>query len=161
MEVMEISRQIMTNMDAFKGCKPALHNSEIVIIRGIPRAKLKPEDFEQKLKDLLKELNIKKVYLNSKRAEILTKEVDRQIKLARGIDDEYQGLSGVEMIKQSFEQSGFVADYIVGEYENLAAYVVMWMDKSGSGPMFVETMIIRTDALKTNFFINEVIDMES
>ena len=148
MEILELSRQIMTYLDAFNGCKPALHNSEIVIIRGISRAKLTPEGFEQKLKDLLKELNIKEVYLNSKRAEILTKEVDRQIKLATGIDDEYQGLSGVEMMKQSFEQSGFAADYIVGEYENLAAYVVMWMDKSGAGPMFAETMIIRTDAIE-------------
>lgn len=148
MEVLELSRQIMTYLNAFQGSKPALHNSEIVIIRGISRTKLKPEDFQQKLKDLLNDVNIKEVYLNSKRAEILTKEVDRQIKLATGIDDEYQGLSGVEMMKQTFEQSGFVADYIVGEYENLAAYVVMWMDQSGAGPMFVETMIVKTDSIE-------------
>ena len=34
MEVMEISRKVMENMDAFEGCKPVVHSTESVIIRG-------------------------------------------------------------------------------------------------------------------------------
>ena len=31
----------------------------------------------------------------------------------------------------------------IGQIDDLAVYVVLYMDKSGFGPMFVETMVLR------------------
>ena len=61
MEVMEVSRKIMDYLDAFKGSKPVVHNSEAMIIRGKSATKLKPEEIVPKLEELFKELNIEKI----------------------------------------------------------------------------------------------------
>ena len=77
MEVMEVSRKIMDYLDAFKGSKPVVHNSEAMIIRGKSATKLKPEEIVPKLEELFKELNIEKIEINSERARILTNQVDQ------------------------------------------------------------------------------------
>ena len=41
--------------------------------------------------------------------------------------------------------TGFHAEYAIGQIDDLVVYVVLYMDKSGFGPMFVETMVIRYD----------------
>lgn len=147
MEVMEVSRKIMDYLDAFKGSKPVVHNSEAMIIRGKSATKLKPEDIVLKLEELFKELNIEKIEINSERARILTNQVDQTFRNTTEVFDESNGIAGIEKLKHTFEITGFEADYLVGQLEDMAIYVVMWLDKSGFGPMFVEAMVVKLHSL--------------
>ena len=147
MEVMEVSRKIMDYLDAFKGSKPVVHNSEAMIIRGKSATKLKPEEIVPKLEELFKELNIEKIEINSERARILTNQVDQTFRNTTEVFDEYNGIAGIEKLKHTFEITGFEADYLVGQLEDMAIYVVMWLDKSGFGPMFVEAMVVKLHSL--------------
>ena len=140
MEVMEVSRKIMNYLDAFKGSKPVVHNSEAMIIRGKSATKLKPEEIVPKLEELFKELNIEKI-------EILTNQVDQTFRNTTEVFDESNGIAGIEKLKHTFEITGFEADYLVGQLEDMAIYVVMWLDKSGFGPMFVEAMVVKLHSL--------------
>ena len=142
MEVMEISRQIMVKMDAFKGSKPVLHNQDAMLIRGKSTIKLTKEEMQPRLDALFEELNIKKIETNSEKAKNLTDKVDESLRKVTEVYDESQGLSGIEKLKHTFEITGFDAEYIIGQIEDTAVYVVVWVDKSGFGPMFVETMVI-------------------
>ena len=143
MEVIEVSRSIMDYLDAFKGSKPVLHNPEAMIIRGKSATKLKPEEIVPKLNDLFKNMNIKKIEVNSERARIITNQVDQTFRNTTEVFDESNGISGIEKLKHTFEITGFEADYLIGELEDMAIYVVMWLDKSGFGPMFVESMVVK------------------
>lgn len=143
MEVIEVSRSIMDYLDAFKGSKPVLHNPEAMIIRGKSATKLKPEAIVPKLNDLFNDMNIKKIEVNSERARIITNQVDQTFRNTTEVFDESNGISGIEKLKHTFEITGFEADYLIGELEDMAIYVVMWLDKSGFGPMFVESMVVK------------------
>lgn len=147
MEVMEVSRKIMDYLDAFKGSKPVVHNSEAMIIRGKSATKLKPEEIVPKLEELFKELNIEKIEINSERARILTNQVDQTFRNTTEVFDESNGIAGIEKLKHTFEITGFEADYLVGQLEDMAIYVVMWLDKSSFGPMFVEAMVVKLHSL--------------
>lgn len=147
MEVMEVSRKIMDYLDAFKGSKPVVHNSEAMIIRGKSATKLKPEEIVPKLEELFKELNIEKIEINSEMARILTNQVDQTFRNTTEVFDESNGIAGIEKLKHTFEITGFEADYLVGQLEDMAIYVVMWLDKSGFGPMFVEAMVVKLHSL--------------
>lgn len=147
MEVMEVSRKIMDYLDAFKGSKPVVHNSEAMIIRGKSATKLKPEEIVPNLEELFKELNIEKIEINSERARILTNQVDQTFRNTTEVFDESNGIAGIEKLKHTFEITGFEADYLVGQLEDMAIYVVMWLDKSGFGPMFVEAMVVKLHSL--------------
>ena len=143
MEVMAISRPIMEKMDAFKGCKPVVHSTESMIIRGKTYNKVKPENMYSRLLELFDELNIKKIEKESVRARKLTDHIDSVFRKTEEVYDESNGLDGIERLKNTFEMTGFHAEYAIGQIEDLAVYVVLYMDKSGFGPMFVETMVIR------------------
>lgn len=148
MEVMELSRKIMDYLGAFKGSRPVVHNPEAMIIRGKAEHKLKPEEILPKLNNLFKDLGIKKVQVNSERARVLTDQVDATFRKTTDVFDESHGIAGIEKLKHTFEITGFEADYLVGEIEDIATYVVMWMDKSGFGPMFVEAMVVKVHPLE-------------
>ena len=137
----------MDYLDAFKGSKPVVHNSEAMIIRGKSATKLKPEEIVPKLEELFKELNIEKIEINSERARILTNQVDQTFRNTTEVFDESNGIAGIEKLKHTFEITGFEADYLVGQLEDMAIYVVMWLDKSGFGPMFVEAMVVKLHSL--------------
>ncbi len=145
MEVMEISRPIMEKMDAFKGCKPVVHSTESMIIRGKTHNKVKPENMYSRLMELFDELNIKKIEKESEKARKYTDQIDSVFRKTEEVYDESKGLDGIENLKNIFETTGFHAEYAIGQIDDLAVYVVLYMDRSGFGPMFVETMIIRLD----------------
>ena len=143
MEVMEISRQVMEKMDAFQGCKPVVHSTESVIIRGKTHNKVKPDNMYSRLMELFDELNIKKIEKESNKARDFTDKVDTILRKTEEVYDQSNGLDGIEKLKNTFEMTGFYAEYAIGQIEDLIVYVVLYMDKSGFGPMFVETMVLR------------------
>ncbi len=147
MEIMDLSRQIMKNLDAFEGSKPVVHNSEVMLIRGKTNTKLKEDEIIPKLEELYNSLNIDIISVNSPKARTVTDQVEATLRSTNEVIDESNGLDGIERIKHSFEITGFVAEYLIGQIEDVGVYVVMYMDKSGYGPMFVETMVARLHPL--------------
>jgi hypothetical protein len=93
--------------------------------------------------ELFNELGIKKIEKESEKARKFTDYVDTVFRKTEEVYDEPNGIEGIEKLKSVFESTGFNAEYAIGEIDDLAVYVVLYMDKSGFGPMFVETMIIR------------------
>jgi hypothetical protein len=145
MEVLQVSRDIITYLDAFKGSKPVTKSNEVIIVRGKSAHKLKPEEVQPKLEELFKEMEFKEVQVTSEKAQEITTQVDEKIRKTNEIMEDPADVLGLEKMKESFEITGFEADYMIGTKEDIAAYVVMWMDKSGFGPMFVETMVVKLD----------------
>lgn len=146
MEVIEVSRQIMEYLGVFKGSKPVLHDSDAMIIKGKTHDKLKEEEIIPKLEELFDYLNIKKVHLSSQKARTLTDRVDLKLRNVAEVIDQSAGIAGLERMKQSFEMTGFIADYLVGQMDDdIVVYVMVWFDKSEYWPMFVESAVIRLD----------------
>lgn len=142
MEVMQISRPIMEYLDAFVGCKPVVHSNESLIIRGKTYTKFEKEEMLPKLLEMFDHFKIKNIEKESKRAREITDKADGIFRKTEEVYDESKGLDGIENIKQIFESTGFNAEYVIGQIEDLAVYVVLYTDKSGFGPMFVETMVL-------------------
>lgn len=142
MEVMQMSRPIMEYLDAFEGCKPVVHSTESMIIRGKTHNKFEREEMLPKLLEMFEHFNITNIEKESKKAREITDKADSIFKKTEEVYDEFNGLDGIEKIKQIFESTGFNAEYVIGQIDDLAVYVVLYTDKSGFGPMFVETMIL-------------------
>lgn len=146
MEVIEVSRQIMEYLGVFKGSKPVLHNAEAMIIKGKTHDKLKQDEIIPKLEELFEHLNIRRVYLSSQKAKKFTDRADKKLRKVAEVYDESAGISGLERMKMSFEMTGCVAEYIIGEMDSdIVVYVMVWFDKSEYWPMFVESAVIKLD----------------
>lgn len=146
MHVMEISREIMDYLNAFRGSKPVVHNSDSMIIKGICGDKIEVDDRRSKLESLLEHLDFKEISAESERANTITQKIDQVFRNTTGVFDQSNGIGGIERLKHTFEITGFAIDYIIGLKENIAVFVAMWSDKSGVGPMFVEAMVVNIDA---------------
>lgn len=142
MEVMQMSRPIMEYLDAFEGCKPVVHSTESMIIRGRTHNKFEADEMLPKLLEMFEHFNIKNIEKESNKAREITDKADSIFRKTEEVYDESNGLEGIEKIKQVFESTGFNAEYVIGQIEDLAVYVVLYTDQSGFGPMFVETMIL-------------------
>ncbi|RAP51062.1 MAG: hypothetical protein BZ133_03960 [Methanosphaera sp. SHI613] len=146
MEVIEVSRQIMEYLGVFKGSKPVLHNSDAMIVKGKTHDKLKEDEIIPKLEELFEHMNIKRVYITSQKAKSLTDRVDQKLRRVAEVIDESAGISGLERMKSSFEMTGCVADYMIGQMDSdIAVYVMVWFDRSEYWPMFVESAVIKLD----------------
>lgn len=146
MEVIEVSRQIMEYLGVFKGSKPVLHNSDAMIVKGKTHDKLKEDEIIPKLEELFEHMNIKRVYITSQKAKSLTDRVDQKLRRVAEVIDESAGISGLERMKSSFEMTGCVADYLIGQMDSdIAVYVMVWFDRSEYWPMFVESAVIKLD----------------
>lgn len=146
MEVIEITRQVMEELGVFKGSKPVLKESEAMIIKGMTHERLEKDEIIPTLEALFKKMNIKRVYLESKSARTITDRIDQKFRKVTEVYDEANGIEGIERLKNTFEMTGFIADYLIGITEDeIAVYVVMWMDNTGFGPRFVETMAVQLD----------------
>jgi len=146
MEVIEVSRQIMEYLGVFKGSKPVLHNSDAMIVKGKTHDKLKEDEIIPKLEELFEHMNIKRVYITSQKAKSITDRVDQKLRRVAEVIDESAGISGLERMKSSFEMTGCVADYLIGQMDSdIAVYVMVWFDRSEYWPMFVESAVIKLD----------------
>jgi hypothetical protein len=91
-------------------------------------------------------MNIKRVYITSQKAKSITDRVDQKLRRVAEVIDESAGISGLERMKSSFEMTGCVADYMIGQMDSdIAVYVMVWFDRSEYWPMFVESAVIKLD----------------
>ncbi|MDO5852168.1 MAG: DUF2120 family protein [Methanobacteriaceae archaeon] len=144
MELIEISKRIITSLDAFEGSRPVVNSREVIIVRGRSKLKIKAKDIKPKLNEIFKDLNLKKESIESERVEKIVGQIDARLRMTNDIIDTPNVL-GIEKLKNSFEVTGSAVEYLIGTKDNIVVFLVMGMDKSGMGPKFVETMISKID----------------
>lgn len=53
---------------------------------------------------------------------------------------------GIYRLKESFESMNCHTDYALGIIGQIAVFLVLWKDKSGMGPLFVELVVSNAEA---------------
>jgi hypothetical protein len=130
----------MGELEAFEGSRPALDASNILIVRGMSRKKITAHDMANVLSKLLKKLGAKEVDVFSDEATDVIGIMDERIRNNVEIQGETD-VYGIYRLKESLEAMNCDVEYSLGIMDNAGIFIVMWADKSGVGPRFVEVVV--------------------
>lgn len=136
----KVASTIMGELEAFEGSRPALDASNILIVRGMSRKKIAAHDMAKVLSKLLKKLGAKEVDVFSDEATDVIGIMDERIRNNVEIQGETD-VYGIYRLKESLEALNCDVEYSLGIMGNAGIFVVMWADKSGIGPRFVELVV--------------------
>jgi len=146
MRTHNIAGLIMGGLEAFEGSRAAMDTSQMLIVKGMSRKRMKPEDLGSTLDQLMKDLGVVELDLYSEEAGDILGLMDEQIRASVPIESETD-IAGIYRLKESFESMNCHTDYRMGLIEgDIAIFVVIWKDKSGMGPLFVEVVISLMEA---------------
>jgi hypothetical protein len=141
----EIAGKIMSELEAFHGSRPAIDTPQILIVRGMSKKKLDPEELSIKITDLMKGLGARKMDIFSEEATDVIGVMDENIRARVDIPGETD-VYGIYRLKESFESMNCHTEYALGTIGQLAIFLVLWKDKSGMGPLFVELVVSNSEA---------------
>jgi len=136
----KVASTIMGELGAFEGSRPALDASNILIVRGMSRKKIAAHDMAKVLSKLLKKLGAKEVDVFSDEATDVIGIMDERIRNNVEIQGETD-VYGIYRLKESLEAMNCDVEYSLGIMDNAGIFIVMWADKSGIGPRFVEVVV--------------------
>jgi len=136
----KVASTIMGELEAFEGSRPALDASNILIVRGMSRKKIAAHDMAKVLSKLLKKLGAKEVDVFSDEATDVIGIMDERIRNNVEIQGETD-VYGIYRLKESLEAMNCDVEYSLGIMDNAGIFIVMWADKSGIGPRFVEVVV--------------------
>jgi hypothetical protein len=131
---------IMGQLEAFDGSKPAIDSDRILIVRGRSKKRLKIEDMGAELDNVLERLDAINIDLFSDEATDIIGVMDEHIRNIEKINTE-TNLAGIHKMKDSFENMGCAVEYRLAKTNKLGIFLILWKDKSGIGPCFVEIVI--------------------
>ncbi len=140
MKIHEVAGDIMTSLEAFHGSRPSMDTSQMLIVRGMSRKNIKPEELDSAVYNVLNEIGARKIEVFSDEAKDVIGVMDEYI---RG-QVEIQGdtdIYGIYRLKESFEAMNCHVEYSLALLDGIAIFLVLWMDKSGIGPKFVELVL--------------------
>lgn len=140
MKTRNIAGQIMGQLDAFEGSKAAMDTAQLLIVRGRSRNKINPEDLGPKITQILEDLKARQLDMYSDETADIITIMDEQIRSQVEIPGETD-VYGIYRLRESFENMNCHADYGMGLLDDIAIFIVLWKDKSGVGPMFVELVV--------------------
>lgn len=140
MKTHEIAGNIMTSLEAFHGSKPSIDTPQILIVRGMSRKEMKPEDLSLVVSGVLNEIGAHKIEVFSEEAKNIIGIMDENIRDQVEIQGETD-IYGIYRLKDSFEAMNCHMEYALGLIDNIAVFMILWMDKSGFGPKFVELVV--------------------
>ncbi len=140
MNTRNIAGQIMGQLEAFEGSKAAMDTTELLIVRGKSRQKIKPEELGPTISQLLKDMEARELDMFSDETANIISIIDEQIRSQVQIQGETD-IYGIYRLKESFENMNCHADYGMGLADDIAIFIVLWKDKSGIGPLFVELVV--------------------
>jgi hypothetical protein len=136
----------MGGLEAFEGSRAAMDTSQMLIVRGMSRKSLQPDELGSALDQLLKDLGVKEMDLYSDEAGDIVGIMDEQIRATVPIQSETD-IAGIYRLKESFEAMNCHTAYRMGLMGgDIAIFVVIWKDKSGIGPLFVEVVVSLLEA---------------
>jgi hypothetical protein len=140
MRTREIAGQIMGQLEAFEGSKAAMDTTELLIVRGRSRQRIPPEELESTISQILQRLGAQKLDMYSDETADIITIMDEQIRSQVSIQEETD-IYGIYRLKESFENMNCHADYGIGVVDDIAIFIILWKDKSGIGPLFVELVV--------------------
>ncbi len=140
MKTRNIAGQIMGQLEAFEGSKAAMDTAELLIVRGKSRQRIKPEELGPTISQILKDMEARELDMFSDETADIITIIDEQIRSQVQIQGETD-IYGIYRLKESFENMNCHADYGMGLVNDIAIFIVLWKDKSGIGPLFVELVI--------------------
>jgi hypothetical protein len=141
----EVAGKVMTQLEAFHGSKPAIDTPQILIVKGMSRKKVNPENLEDVVSNVLKNLGAKKIDMVSEDATNIIGIMDENIRSKVEIQGETD-VYGIYRMKQSFEAMNCHLEYSLGLIGDIALFLVIWKDRSGVGPLFVELVVSNMEA---------------
>lgn len=141
----EVAGQIMTILEAFHGSKPSMDTPQMLIVRGMSRKEMEPEDLAPIVSNLFHEMGIRRIDVFSKEAKDLIGIMDENIRSQVEIQGETD-IYGIYRLKESFEAMNCHMEYALGILNQIAIFMVLWMDKSGFGPKFVELVVANLES---------------
>ncbi len=136
----DLAGRIMSSLEAFDGSRSALDAPQILIVRGISKKRFDKEETSVLLSNLLQELGAEKIDLFSDEAGDIIGIMDENIRKNVEITGETD-VYGIYRLKKSFEAMNFHVEYVLGLLDDVGIFIVLWMDKSGLGPRFVEVVV--------------------
>lgn len=140
MKTRNVAGQIMGTLEAFEGSKAAMDTTQLLIVRGRSRKQVKPEELGPTISEILTSLGARELDMFSDETADIITIMDEQIRShvkVQGETDVY----GIYRLKESFENMNCHADYGMGLVDDIAIFLVLWKDKSGFGPLFVELVV--------------------
>lgn len=136
----------MGGLEAFEGSRAAMDTAQLLIVRGMSRKKVQPDELGSALDQLVKDLGMREMDIYSEEAGDILGVMDEQIRGSVPIGSETD-ITGIYRMKESFESMNCHAEYRFGLMEgDIAIFVVIWKDKSGIGPLFVEVVVSLMEA---------------
>jgi hypothetical protein len=141
----EIAGNIMNSLEAFQGSRSAMDTPQMLIVRGMSRKDIKPEDLDLEVTRIFQDIGARQIEVFSEEAKDVIGVMDENIRAQVEIQGETD-VYGIYRLKESFEAMNCHTEYGLGLLNNFAVFVVLWMDKSGFGPKFVEIVIVNFEA---------------
>lgn len=136
----KVAGKIMGFLEAFEGSRPAMDTEFILIVRGMTSKDIAITDLKQTLDDLIVFLDGKEVEPISDDAAAIINRMDEQIRSNIQVNGETDA-GGIERMKKSLESLNVAVEYKLFTSSNTGIFVVMWKDKSDTGPIFIETVV--------------------
>lgn len=136
----KVAGSIMEYLEAFDGSRAALDANKILIVRGRSRKRLKLENMAEELNGLMSSLSADEIDMFSEESTALISLIDEKIRSSVDINVETD-VGGIERLKESLESMNCFVEYKLGFTGKAGFFIVMWKDKSGIGPCFVEIVI--------------------
>ena len=140
MQTHKIAGQIMGELEAFHGSRPAIDANNILIVRGMSRKQFDTAEMDTILSNLLESLGARHVDIYSKEGGSILGIMDERIRESVTIQTETD-ITGVYRLKESLEAMNCNVFYTLGLIDTMGAFIVTWKDKSGIGPQFVEVVV--------------------
>jgi hypothetical protein len=141
----EIAGKVMNELEAFHGSKPAIDTPQILIVRGMSRKRIDPEELSSIISGTMKGLGARTIDVFSEEATDIIGIMDENIRSTVEIPGETD-VYGIYRLKESFESMNCHTEYSLGLIGKLAVFLVLWKDKSGMGPLFVELVVSNAEA---------------
>ncbi len=140
MRTREIASDIMNSLEAFRGSRPAMDTPQMLIVRGMSRKEIEPDDLDMVVSEVMNEIGARKIEVYSEEAKDVIGMMDEYIRASVEIQGETD-IYGIYRLKESFEAMNCHMEYALGLVDSIAIFIVLWMDKSGFGPKFVELVV--------------------
>ena len=144
MKIHEVAGTIMTSLEAYRGSRPSMDTSQMLIVRGMSRKNIKSEELDLTVNNVLNEIGARRIEVFSEEAKDVIGVMDEYI---RG-QVEIQGdtdIYGIYRLKESFEAMNCHVEYALGLLDGIGIFIILWMDKSGLGPKFVELVLANVE----------------
>ena len=135
--LLKTTGQVIGHFNAYKGSRPAFHGEHVVIVRGISRDPIEIDEMGAKLAELEDILQAEEVDVLSDEGNEFVGRVDSYIRDAESFDTAPDS-GGLLKMKEQLESMGLNVEYKLFLMPNVGAFVAIWKDKSGFGPLYVE-----------------------